>query len=173
MYLATQRDVPENRVVEEHHVLGNEREQSPVIRHAVTLNGNAVELDLTARDIIEPHQQVGKGGLARAGRTHKGNRLPLGNRQIDMMQDIRVRVGKRDIPEGNLLPEAGHGKGIGTVFNLILDGEEVPNSIQRRLPALVIGKGRGDIRHRRDDLREERNVGDEQLRRKRRTFRQN
>ena len=56
----------------------------------------AVHIDAAAVYIVEPHEQVDDGGLARAGGPHDGNGLPRCCLQVQVLQDN----GPRHIAEG-------------------------------------------------------------------------
>ena len=156
---ATQRNIVVYRVMEEHHILRHQRKQTAVVRHPISAHGNAIQQNLTTRNIVETHQQVGESGLARTRRTHQRHRLPFRHRQIHMGEDIGIRIGKGDIVKVNIPSKTLDRQGISRILHIVLYGEKFADTIHGRLATAKISKRRRDIRDRRDDLSEQGDIG--------------
>ena len=59
-----------------------------------------IQQDLTAVRVIEPHQQIDKGGLSAAGRANNGDPLSRLNRQVEVSNQRFFRhIGEGKIPD--------------------------------------------------------------------------
>ena len=97
--LLVKLDIGSNGTVIKEGFLQNKANLSPQLRLAIVFNITAINQNLPPLKLIKTQKEIDNGGLARASRTHKGNRLPFFDRKGDIPQNISLSI----IRKGNML----------------------------------------------------------------------
>ena len=84
--------------VEEEALLGHEHHPLAQGREPHVAQVDAVDAHGALGRVHQPGQQLGEGGLARAGLADDGHPRPRGDREVDVVQDgLATGVGERDV----------------------------------------------------------------------------
>ena len=114
-------DVVENRVVEEHRLLGDQPDLAADVAEPHVGQGHAVELDHAGGGIGETRNQVGQRALAAAVGADDGDRLAEGDPQIDLFEHRLARlIGEADVLEHQIAVVAVEGDGLFRIADLRL-----------------------------------------------------
>src|SRR5690606_3562940 len=116
--VAAEANVVGDVAAEEEHVLEHEADAAAQLVERDAVDGHAVEQDLSALRLVEPHEQVDEGGLSGAGVADDGDALARARAEADAAEDplprslpvpVRRRggVGEPDVAELDLAAAAG------------------------------------------------------------------
>ena len=96
-------DVVGHRAGEEERRLRHDAQLPPVVGQVEGADVVPVDQDLAALELVEARDQLAKRRLARAGVPDERERLPGGNRQVEVAQDrLLIGVAEVDIAELDL-----------------------------------------------------------------------
>ena len=114
---------------------------------------DAVQVDVSAVDLVEAHQKIDDGGLARPGRPHDGDRLTRVHVQVEVLDERLVGL----VSEGDVLqddaPLGGEqGRSTGAVGCLLVGCQELEDPLGRGQTRLQQVHLAGDLHDRVGEL---------------------
>ena len=148
--------VLEHRGVEQEGLLGDDRHQPAQRLARDLLERNAVELDRSARRLVEAEQQIGQRGLARARAADQGQALTGPQLEVDAPQHLLAPVAEDHVAVGDPLTQPLQVDGVRRVRGVLRQVEHVEDALRggERVLQTVPVSGhvpRGPVEHGRDE----------------------